>query len=71
MTDRARTGWDSSFAEFREAQPKRIRERLVAFIRDASPEQIRSWDDSMPPLQAEVSKETYEHLTSAGVVVVT
>jgi hypothetical protein len=56
MTDRARTGWDSSFSEFREAQPKRIRERLVAFIRDASPEQIRSWDDSIPPLQAEVSK---------------
>ena len=56
MTDRARTGWESSFSEFREAQPKRIRERLVAFIRDASPEQIRSWDDSIPPLQAEVSK---------------
>src|SRR5688500_11665250 len=56
MTDRARTGWESSFSEFREAQPKRIRERLVEFVRDPSPEQIRSWDDSIPPLQAEVSK---------------
>jgi hypothetical protein len=56
MTDRARTGWESSFSEFREAQPKRIRERLVAFVRDPSPEQIRSWEESIPPLQAEVSK---------------
>ena len=51
MTDRARTGWESSFSEFREAQPKRIRERLVAFV-----EQIRRWEESIPPLQAEVSK---------------
>jgi hypothetical protein len=56
MTDRARTGWESSFSEFREAQPKRIRERLIAFVRDPSPEQIRSWDDAIPPLQTEVSK---------------
>src|SRR6187549_1954828 len=56
MTDRARTGWESSFSEFREAQPKRIRERLVAFIKDASTEQIRAWDDAIPPLQAEVSE---------------
>ena len=56
MTDRARTGWESSFSEFREAQPKRIRERLVAFIKDASTEQIRAWDDAIPPLQTEVSE---------------
>ena len=56
MTDRARTGWESSFSEFREAQPKRIRERLVAFVKDASTEQIRAWDDAIPPLQAEVSE---------------
>jgi hypothetical protein len=56
MTDRARTGWESSFSEFREAQPKHIRERLVAFIKDASSEQIRAWDDAIPPLQAEVSE---------------
>lgn len=56
MTDRARTGWESSFSEFRETQPKRIRERLVEFVPDASPEQIRAWDDAIPPLQAEVSE---------------
>jgi len=56
VTDRARVGWESTFAEFREAQPKRIRERIKAFIKDASPEQIRAWDDTIPPLQAEVSE---------------
>jgi len=56
MTDRARTGWESSFYDFKEAQPKRIRESLVAFVADASKEQIRAWDDSIPPLQAEVSE---------------
>ena len=31
-----------------------IREHLAAFIKDASKEQIRAWDDSIPPLQGEV-----------------
>lgn len=56
MTDRARTGWDSSFSEFREAPPRQIREGLAAFIKDASPEQIRAWDDAIPPLQTEVDE---------------
>ena len=56
MTDRPRSGWESSFSEFREAQPRRIRERIAAFIKDASPEQIRAWDEAIPPLQAEVSE---------------
>lgn len=56
MTVRPRSGWESSFSEFREAQPRRIRERIVAFIRDASPEQIQAWDEAIPPLQAEVSE---------------
>lgn len=55
MADRARSGWDSSFSEFKDAQPKRIREQLVAFVVDASQEQIRAWDDAIRPLQAEVS----------------
>ena len=33
-----------------------IRERLAAFIVDASPEQRRAWKDSIPPLQGEVGK---------------
>src|SRR5687768_6711478 len=49
-------GWDSSFSEFRETNPKRIRERITAFVADATPELIRSWDDAIPPLQAEVSE---------------
>jgi hypothetical protein len=49
-------GWDSSFSDFREAHPRQIREQLAAFIADATPELIRSWDDSIPPLQTEVSE---------------
>lgn len=56
MTDRARYGWESSFDEFREAAPRKIRERLASFVTDASPEQIRAWDASIPPLQSEVSE---------------
>lgn len=56
MTDRPRSGWESSFSDFRSAPPKQIRESLAAFVTDASPEQRRAWDDSIPPLQAEVSE---------------
>src|SRR5688572_229806 len=56
MTERARSGWESSFTEFTEAKPKLIRERLVVFIADASQEQIRAWDDAIRPLQVEVSE---------------
>src|SRR5688500_13904819 len=49
-------GWDSSFSEFREAHPRRIREQIASFVADATPELIRSWDDAIPPLQAEVSE---------------
>ena len=63
MTDRARTGWESDFYEFKEAEPRRIAERLAAFISDASAEQIRAWKDAIPPLQAEVSAAlTRDHL---------
>jgi hypothetical protein len=56
MTDRPRAGWDSDFADFRQTPARKIRERLAAFIRDASVEQLRAWDDAIPPLQSEVSK---------------
>src|SRR4051812_13091391 len=56
MTERARSGWDSSFADFRDTPPKRIREQLAAFVTDASPEQVRAWDDAIGPLQNEVSE---------------
>jgi hypothetical protein len=56
MTDKPRAGWESSFKEFRETPPKRIREALASYVADASPEQIRAWDDAIPPLQTEVER---------------
>ncbi len=57
MTEqRARYGWESDFPGFRETAPAIIRERLETFVRDASPEQVRAWADSIPPLQREVGE---------------
>ncbi|MDB4909080.1 MAG: hypothetical protein JWO05_3864 [Gemmatimonadetes bacterium] len=56
MTERPRSGWESSFSEFRDAPARRIREQLAEFIRDASPEQVRAWDAALPDLQEEVSE---------------
>lgn len=57
MTEpKARVGWQSDFPDFRSADPSVIRERLAAFITDASPEQLRAWKDAIKPLQDEVSE---------------
>jgi hypothetical protein len=56
MTDKPRAGWESSFKDFRETPPKRIREALASYVAHASPEQIRAWDDAIPPLQNEVER---------------
>jgi hypothetical protein len=53
---RARYGWESGFPQFRETPSGIIRERLAAFITDASEEQQRAWRDSIPPLQREVAE---------------
>jgi hypothetical protein len=53
---RARYGWESDFPSFRSATPDRVRERLHAFITDASPEQLRAWRDSIPGLQQEIDE---------------
>jgi hypothetical protein len=55
-------GWESSFPRFRAESPRVIRGKLVDVIREASPEQIRAWDDSIPMLQREVG----EMLTADG-----
>lgn len=55
-TNRARSGWDSDFPAFSQAKPSDVRERLKAFITDASPEQVRAWSDSIPKLQGEVEQ---------------
>ncbi len=54
--EHARYGWESDFPQFRSTPPNEVRERLEAFISDASPEQIRAWKDSIPPLQREVGE---------------
>lgn len=51
-----RAGWDSDFPTFRDSPPLVVRERLRAFIEDASPEQDRAWSDSIPPLQREIGE---------------
>jgi hypothetical protein len=56
MTERARYGWESDFPTFRETPPRYIRDSLHRLVPDASPEQIRAWDDSIPPLQSEVTE---------------
>jgi hypothetical protein len=53
-TAEANHGWDSLFPVFRDAQPRIIRTQLGRFIVDASREQLRAWDDSIPLLQNEV-----------------
>lgn len=54
MVPRPPAGWYSNLIDFCDAPPRSIRERLSAFIPDASPEQLRAWDDSIPHLQSEV-----------------
>jgi len=47
-------GWHSNFPEFEKESPRVIRARLSEFIPDASPQQERAWDDSIPRLQTEI-----------------
>jgi len=56
MEERAlyeRYGWRSSLESFHRAEPRVVRLQLQRFIADASPEQIRAWDQSIPWLQRE------------------
>ena len=48
-----RYGWRSSLAEFSQSEPRVVRLQLQEFVTDASPEQIRAWDQSIPWLQRE------------------
>jgi hypothetical protein len=62
---RARSGWESDFPAFQSAQPADVRKKLEAFISDASPEQVRAWRDSIPPLQREVEKTIVRDVLAA------
>ena len=46
-------GWASPLSDFVSQPPHSISEALQRFVEDASPSQIRAWDDSIPPLQRE------------------
>lgn len=56
MSEKSRCGWNSKFPHFRSAPPSFIRESLSSYVKDASPEQVRAWDNSIPPLQNEVGE---------------
>jgi len=48
-----RYGWQSDLNVFSASAPRVVRGRLNDFIPDASPEQVRAWDQSIPWLQRE------------------
>lgn len=48
-----RFGWQSDLGKFAETEPRAVRSLLQDFIADASSEQIRAWDQSIPWLQRE------------------
>jgi hypothetical protein len=56
VDDQARYGWAAAWRQFRSTPPVLIRGSLEQFIRDASAEQIRAWDESIAPLQNEVAE---------------
>lgn len=48
-----RYGWQSRLPQFTRSEPRVVRLALERFVADASPEQIRAWDQSIPWLQRE------------------
>jgi hypothetical protein len=49
-------GWSSDLERFRDAPVPYIRQSLIEFLQFVSPEQLRAWDLSIPPLQAEAGE---------------
>lgn len=56
MEAEARYGWESDFPRFHRTEARIIRGQLEAFIRNASIEQVRAWQASIPQLQHEVGE---------------
>ena len=54
-------GWSSNFTRFAETPAPYIRQSLVEFLQFVSPEQLRAWDESIPPLQNEVGEILVRH----------
>src|SRR5262245_36751263 len=53
MPDEERWGWRSDLPTFERTPPRVISLRLEQFVRDAGPEQVRAWNESLPWLQRE------------------
>lgn len=66
MSEEARYGWGSDFPTFKATPPSVVREALKSFLGDPSPEQVRAWSDSIPPLQNEVAEILASDLAANG-----
>ena len=49
-------GWAGNFPVLKGASLSEIVNALMAFVRDATPEQIRAWNSSIPLVQFEAGK---------------
>jgi hypothetical protein len=65
MENAARYGWGSAFPLFRDTPKREIREKLQELVHDASPEQIRAWDESIPKLQREITEVLARNLNAS------
>src|SRR5438105_4118101 len=54
--DEARRGWTSDFDRFAATPAAAVVSRLKTFISDASLQQIRAWNESIPMLQHEIGE---------------
>jgi hypothetical protein len=59
-------GWSSDLPAFERTPSLAIREALQRFVRDASQEQIRAWDDTIPRLQTEARELLATEAAAAG-----
>ncbi|MBX3354636.1 MAG: DUF2075 domain-containing protein [Phycisphaeraceae bacterium] len=55
-TELARSGWCSDVPRFVTVTVNEVTGRLRAFVPDASPEQLRAWQESVPPLQSQAQR---------------
>src|SRR6266498_959993 len=64
-------GWSSDLLHFREAPAAYVSYSLQQFVHDASAQQIRAWDESIPSLQREASElvnRTYEAASYSAIL---
>jgi hypothetical protein len=59
-------GWSSSLRRFREVPATYVTASLQSFVRDASTDQLRAWDASIPRLQLEAGEIAAHSVESAG-----